>query len=435
MNLHITAESNTYVFLQQMQLAMMSAITQPAANTQYECPSGSCTWPVFSSLGLCNSCTDISHEAKVTCENINDPSTLLNPILCTYTLPAEQNLNSAVNGTLREILFWSLWTNPDNREYSPLTYFNVSVDPNQSAVTPIGVFAVVTSMRFNTTYNSTSPNAPADILPIILRCNVTWCAQTHASSRFESGALHDFPTSSVPLYVDGSNCSSAEALLCPGYPSDEHPATPEYYAATSEPKATAPYWISTELAESVAMQFASALQTELFSALDLFWLDKIAEQVPPSYAVDYETASNGSGNDSPAPWLLYWGNNGNLSETLDNSATSMTNIIRKSSYSTTVKGTVMIPTVYVHVKWPWLIYPTALSVLAGAFLMMTIHLSHGRDKLVWKSSSPALLFHGLRSGDEREMSVQDARAMEKMAEEISPRLIEDDTGKIALRSS
>ena len=58
-------------------------------------------------------------------------------------------------------------------------------------------------------------------------------------------------------------------------------------------------------------------------------------------------------------------------------------------------GTAMFTTVYIKVVGPWLIYSAALIVAAAVLLGMTIWLSHSQDKMVWKSSSLALLFHSL----------------------------------------
>lgn len=99
----------------------------------------------------------------------------------------------------------------------------------------------------------------------------------------------------------------------------------------------------------------------------------------------------------------------------------------------------MIPTVVVHVNWPWLTYPAALSVSGGVFLTLVMCLSNERRGIIWKSSSLALLFHGLGSSSERDMSVRqigvhDTRAMEKTAKEIRARLVEDPSGEVIFRT-
>ena len=74
-------------------------------------------------------------------------------------------------------------------------------------------------------------------------------------------------------------------------------------------------------------------------------------------------------------------------------------------------------------------------MLAGLVLAVTIFDSQKRDQLVWKSSSLALLFHGLRGGDGQELAARDSRTMEDLARTMRARLVEHENGKIALRTS
>ena len=132
---------------------------------------------------------------------------------------------------------------------------------------------------------------------------------------------------------------------------------------------------------------------------------------------------------------LYYANDDNISETFKNAAISMTNHLRQTSNSTSVKGAVIEPVVYVRVNWPWLVYPAALWTLAGVVIAVTISVSHRKDRLVWKSSALALLFHGFRGGDDQEMCVRDGKTMESLATSMRARVVEDENGKIALRAS
>ena len=83
------------------------------------------------------------------------------------------------------------------------------------------------SVRVKERYISNSLEALGDILPEITICKLSWCAQTYASSRFENGELHDVPTSSVPLFMNGSNCSpnANNYYYYFGYPANEPPPT------------------------------------------------------------------------------------------------------------------------------------------------------------------------------------------------------------------
>ena len=80
---------------------------------------------------------------------------------------------------------------------------------------------------------------------------------------------------------------------------------------------------------------------------------------------------------------------------ISNVSTSMTNYMRIASNSTTVRGDAYDNVVFVHIRWPWLILPVLVVLLAIVFLWVSILYSRRRQTALWKSSSLALLFHGL----------------------------------------
>jgi hypothetical protein len=60
-----------------------------------------------------------------------------------------------------------------------------------------------------------------------------------------------------------------------------------------------------------------------------------------------------------------------------------------------VYGTASREETYVHVEWPWITLPTALVGMSILFLGGTMMKNESKHALAWKSSSLALLFHGL----------------------------------------
>jgi hypothetical protein len=131
--------------------------------------------------------------------------------------------------------------------------------------------------------------------------------------------------------------------------------------------------------------------------------------------------------------LLYYANGGNLSRTLSNVALGVTNQMRSSLGSTNVTGTATYTIVYIKVVWPWLIYSAVLIVAATALLGLTIWLSHGEDRMVWKSSSLALLFHGLPESETDGRLLTTAN-METGANKILTKLSKDETGNVKLKT-
>jgi hypothetical protein len=74
----------------------------------------------------------------------------------------------------------------------------------------------------------------------------------------------------------------------------------------------------------------------------------------------------------------------------------MSNNIRESTGGFS-HGTTSRFDTYFHVRWGWLAYPIAIVLIALIFLLVTMYKSRGTEP--WKSSVTALLFHGLTDED------------------------------------
>ena len=285
-----------------------------------------------------------------------------------------------------------------------------------------GMYTWVDVVRFDQSYNSTSSNAPDDILPVVLRCKFTWCAQYHGSTKFINGTLSDVLDFSVPLVIDSSTG--------PYVPDGANIPVAQLQQFTQSDEQ---YQISNDLSTVFHNSLASILQNNLFAQdPDLVYLSDVLEQLPSSYQAEYESALLNQLNMGRI-YSLYYANEGNLSKTLDNIAVSVTNQMRSGSDSTNVTGTATYPNVYIEVIWPWFIYSAALTVSAAALLALTIWLCSGHDKVVWKSSSLALLFHGLPDG-RSDGRILDAAAMETAAKEIWAKLSADEAGGVKLKT-
>jgi len=82
----------------------------------------------------------------------------------------------------------------------------------------------------------------------------------------------------------------------------------------------------------------------------------------------------------------------------DKLATAMTTYIRSSGLpgsTNNVEGIAHRLEPYVHVQWAWIALPGALVLLSIVFLGATMAQNESKRALAWKSSSLALLFHGL----------------------------------------
>lgn len=126
--------------------------------------------------------------------------------------------------------------------------------------------------------------------------------------------------------------------------------------------------------------------------------------------------------DSSLGQVLWSANDGNFSKTMENAAMALTNTIRQTSNATTVHGDVISNVIVIRVNWPWLIYPCALVLLMKLFMIATLIFSAEKSNIVWKSSTLAVLFHGLRGWDRHALRANNIPDMEKAARKMSVKL-------------
>lgn len=87
--------------------------------------------------------------------------------------------------------------------------------------------------------------------------------------------------------------------------------------------------------------------------------------------------------------------------TLQNMATGLSNVMMSGPKSELVSGTAYGDEVYIQVNWPWLALSIALEVIVGAFLASTVYQTHRAGQYAWKSSLiPLIEGQHLRSTSE-----------------------------------
>ncbi|KAL8722941.1 MAG: hypothetical protein Q9225_000633 [Loekoesia sp. 1 TL-2023] len=122
----------------------------------------------------------------------------------------------------------------------------------------------------------------------------------------------------------------------------------------------------------------------------------------------------------------------NITQRIDNLATSMTNNIRGQDdhVSGPACGIAWTSETYVHVRWAWFAFPATLILIAAFFLLGIIFETSFRDILIWKSSNLALLFHGrgLNLSSPSERPVNTLSAMNTRATNIKAELLETSQG-------
>ena len=407
-------------------MAASSGILGPVADAIYECPSGTCDWDAYSSLALCNSCVDIAPNfTDISCMNVGNSS---NHRLCTYSLSPD--LSSMVFTAGAPLLAWNLWNKIDDSTWEPTTWMNLTQDYTYGFDVD-SLLLKLSIVRFDAQYQSTSASAPDDILPTVLRCELAWCVQYHGNTSVRDGKLNDRPFFNVPLLDEGNGLVPDSSKI------------PHDWAARLN-ATIQPFQVDNKVAETIEAVLASIVQTKVFNTSSSLAKDvTLLGQLPSSYASDYisgfadVSTTNYSVIADPSAaqssqgrmYSLYYANRGNIWRTLDSVAASFTTQLRSGLGSSNVTGQVSYPVTYVRVVWPWLIYPAALTIIAAVLLMVTI--SASREKIVWKSSSLALLFHGIPERDVNASLVEKSR-MEETADRMWAQLALDEDQNLRL---
>lgn len=385
------------------------------------CPTGNCTWNTFETLAVCSRCKDVSQSLRRTCHMKTtvpvcggsppdvhcEYNTSQN---CTYTFPNGATLNA---GSTSSAWDGGVWVNRSNLAVYDRTQLAMtamsnsrsSIYPPYTGSSPL-IAANISSLYFTPNYagNWTLPPAQG------YQCEITWCVETHEKAASRNGILTDNPSKKQDLFF--SQCVERPGhtqYLCPGFTPDRIPSVlktsnqlsvDDYNNVFRNPDA----WIL-----SAADQ--SALYYELSSLL---------------------STSYGYGNYSYLANTMARANSGNLSKTMDDIATSITLKVRQGPNSTAHNGTTYSSEAYIEVNWYWIVLPLALTLLSTAFLVacMLCQMDYGQGP--WRSSSLAVLLHGLDRSPRTMRSLGTEERMDAHARGVKVRLKEDNDGHVAL---
>ena len=123
----------------------------------------------------------------------------------------------------------------------------------------------------------------------------------------------------------------------------------------------------------------------------------------------------------------------NITALMEGLATSMTSYLRNvgGNNETTAIGTTSKMETYVHVRWAWLGLPIGLLILSTIFLIITMITSKRRGFAIWKTSSLAMLFHGL-DGIQEHHAVESRGQMDDIAVHTRVKLRRGEIGDLRL---
>ncbi|KAI0858267.1 hypothetical protein F4860DRAFT_486760 [Xylaria cubensis] len=423
-----TSENISYdIFLKRaLQRALVDGLFNEEIPLSFTCQSGNCSWPDFTTLGLCSSCVDVSDNAKVTLVGgyVEYPWNTITLNLKTssgfhfvYTpTPIQDYMVISENLTTKEESILTEGTVETQIGKFTVRNFDASLAP--LAVVQQGVSQLVKNVSNGVNIHHGEPIKPSQsitttavrVSATVTECIIRWCARTYQNFTVVHGILKDFTLHKHPLGLvnqDEISRTPLDVLNRNG--------TSNYYI--SEPKDD---W---RHGNAPIHPFVDSIFT-------------ISEElVVPKLDSALRTTFQTSGFvDSISGLAFQYGNN--VSAKMDVIADSLTKWIQTNSEdSVEVPGTVWTEATVIHIRWVWLTFPVALVVFSAVFLITIAMNSYKHNVPAWKSSLMPLLFHGVAewSDDEirdiRQGNLENKSDMERRAKTMNVKLLRNDFGE------
>jgi hypothetical protein len=125
------------------------------------------------------------------------------------------------------------------------------------------------------------------------------------------------------------------------------------------------------------------------------------------------------------PWIIF----GNIAHSLTVAMRNEYILYESWPGDRVINGTATRYELYVNVRWPWIILPAALQILALVFLILVILNTRRHGIGAYKDGVLATLFHGIDEDRRRLMEpLNEVDDMEELAEEINVQLANGATG-------
>ncbi|CAG5185822.1 uncharacterized protein ALTATR162_LOCUS11412 [Alternaria atra] len=338
----------------------MSAVIDAAFNTPEigirpstaTCPTGNCTWPSYSTLGVCHECQDVSSSLEYHCKN----NTSLDR--ATGFREASDPCGFKINNTF---LVGSTGV-VGFRRVTSLTTLIVNTSNTAARFDP---FLNSTKFRGATLpivdfYIGYTPGGPAAVMrnetPVFSECLLTWCVKT-LQARVNNGTLEESVVDTITIQPDSYSASSPiVAALGPN----------ETFNIINQTTEILRDWIISDLppilSQNPEFPFGSDMGIWNF------------HHVPP---YDFEGG-------------------------LSNLTRAITNNMKSRGVGTVpIEGTAWKSEKIVQIRWVWITLPAILLVGSLVLLCATIWEGRRTQAPVWKSSALATLLHGLSEETQR----------------------------------
>lgn len=386
-----------------------------------QCSSGNCTWDLFSSVSVCSRCEDVTSTIEFDCDlpSVRDLKDF--NISCFVGLPRGTGHFFNVLGNT------STYTYSDEYSVStPSLYF-----PSKIIWQPFDYSLYLGSHLPNYTLNGVT--------------NPLW---TVAYTQFELYGDRISENKSITDAIQIRNATACAVSTClrdyhvsvndgiPSVRSGNHDFGTVYDDLSPHAYAVSRCWKPGDAAGEDKSKFAFCDDTMSSFGSDSLGFIPDAQNLEWTFDHELDTWSLSDYYSDEVP-----NSNPILQQYVrvgfEKVITRMADSLTKLGLETTnhsVTGTAYVPTVFVNVRWPWIILPGILLVTGALFLVVTILTSKKSHAPLWKSSALAPYYHGIEGGDEDGDKLLTASAMERKSEGESVRLQRsEDNGRLVLR--
>jgi hypothetical protein len=383
----------------------------------FDCPTGTCDFSHYSSLGYCSSCVDISSRVQERYGTVYpDGHGRSTAYGLNYTLPGEDcEIGFTVSDGKVSSFEWYIPNTNARPQGGYIAHLVLCPSAHYEHFNFTTFFLIWSSCSHSGADGSTErPNCPIrhlEQLPSLgnssslaaLTCTLGLCVRDY-TGRVRNGILDETMTNSfppsyqthnsestvlqLPCIVDSQKYDASNVSQVPSVPGREFTVV-----LLDGQEVTAPLECVFTAGPTV-----TSVMTKLFNQI-------FASQVAGGRACSADSA-NDIGCD---PWYLESMFRGgkptveSVSSGMDRFAIAISNVMRAvgtNAYkngSGVALGTVMETTVCLRVEWPWLLFPAALLLLT-VLLFVAVFLMERKQRErqpVWKSSAVVAFFHGI----------------------------------------
>lgn len=369
-----------------MTAALYNGFYQQTSQTQqparFSCPSGNCTWPIFTSLSVCSACHDVSDHLEKSTKKGSGLGTSDSAIAqtggtyLTYALPYI-DLTNLETASYSASMSASVLNNSGN---------TLSFGKLDTMIAAVGIIKVnESSAAKDVPWNEVSVRAT--------ECALYFCTNAYLS-RAEKGVLREEKVASWSNRV-------AESFKPPLWSSEafeEYNNHALYYSGGDHNREDLQLFIPTDEARAKGVPEKAATVFNITQNAVGSTIEFICErffQTPTNALLVWPSRGDRGRDQAPVTQTL--GATTDLAGVFDKAARSLSNWMRDLTNSSQL-GSMQEYVVLIRVRWEYMTLPLLVVVVGCLFVLLTMWETRRLRLRPWGSSVVATLAHSLDPG-------------------------------------